>query len=141
MNVILAATEQQKEDAFEVRKLVFVEEQKVPEEEEIDQYEETSVHFVMYHEGIPVGAGRFRSVDGVGKLERICVHAAQRGKGAGVLMMDAMEKYAASKGFSTLKLNAQVHAIPFYERLGFTVTSDEFMDAGILHKSMQKNLV
>jgi len=140
--VTVKVVENQKEleDAFSVRKIVFVEEQNVPLEEEIDQYEDNATHFVMYHEGSPVGAGRFRVVDGYGKVERICVLKEARKTGAGKAIMIAIESYADTQGLHKLKLNAQTHAIPFYAGLGYEVVSEEFLDAGIPHKTMMKEV-
>ncbi|MGF2615392.1 GNAT family N-acetyltransferase [Rossellomorea vietnamensis] len=138
--MILAETDKELQDAMEVRKEVFVHEQNVPLEEEIDEFENTSDHFVLYDENEPVGAGRFRLKDEQGKVERICVLAKTRGKGAGKVIMDFIEEHARSKDVPALILNAQTHAIPFYEGLGYSVTSDEFLDAGIPHKSMKKIL-
>ena len=140
LHVEHVSTQQQKDDAFAVRKLVFVDEQQVPLEEEIDQHEEHSEHFVLYNGETPVGAGRFRSVDSKGKFERICVLSSHRGNGSGALLMTEIEKYAVKNGYTTLKLNAQTHALSFYEKLGYHITSDEFLDAGIPHKSMEKHM-
>jgi predicted GNAT family N-acyltransferase len=140
LNMILANTDNELQDAMFVRKEVFVGEQNVPLEEEIDEFENTSDHFVLYEDNKPVGAGRFREKDGQGKVERICVLSSARGKGAGKLIMNFIEDHARSKGIPALILNAQTHAIPFYENLGYAVTSDEFLDAGIPHKSMKKEL-
>lgn len=128
------------EDAYYVRRTVFIHEQNVPEEEEIDQHEDEAVHFVLYQEHSPVGAGRFRVVDGYGKVERICVLKETRKTGAGKKIMLAIEDYARKKGMTKLKLNAQTHAVPFYEGLGYQTVSDEFMDAGIPHKTMIKSI-
>lgn len=128
------------EDAYYVRRTVFIHEQNVPEEEEIDQHEDEAVHFVLYQEHSPVGAGRFRVVDGYGKVERICVLKETRKTGAGKKIMLAIEDYARKKGMAKLKLNAQTHAVPFYEGLGYQTVSDEFMDAGIPHKTMIKSI-
>lgn len=140
MKMILVQTDKEMQDALLVRKEVFVNEQNVPLEEEIDEYENSSTHFVLYNQDEPAGAGRFRLKDGVGKVERICVQADYRRKGAGKIIMQFVEKYAKENGVPALKLNAQTHAIPFYENLGYSVTSDEFLDAGIPHKSMEKIL-
>lgn len=141
MEVKVVNTEQELADAFDVRKTVFIHEQNVPEEEEIDQYESNSVHFVLYDDnGKAAGAGRFRLLDGVGKVERICVLKENRNTGAGVAIMDKIEAYARSQGIVTLKLNAQTHAIPFYTKLGYETISEEFMDAGIPHKTMKKSI-
>lgn len=141
MNVKLVSTQQELDDAFSIRKKVFIEEQKVPAEEEIDQYEDDCVHFVLYNgENQPSGAGRFRVVDGYGKVERICVLKDQRKTGAGKAIMNAIEKYAQENGLQKLKLNAQTHAIPFYSGLGYDTVSEEFLDAGIPHKTMVKSI-
>jgi predicted GNAT family N-acyltransferase len=140
MKVEIVQTINQLQEAFRVRTLVFVEEQKVPAEEEIDQHEEEAIHFLLVHEGKSVGAGRFRELDQKGKVERICVLSSVRGKGAGKVIMEAIESYAQSQMIPTLKLNAQTQAIPFYEKLGYTIVSDEFLDAGIPHKTMEKSI-
>jgi predicted GNAT family N-acyltransferase len=140
LKVEVAKTEDQIHEVFNIRKKVFVEEQKVPLEEEIDEFENDSIHFVLYDQNHAVGAGRFRILDGIGKVERICVLESSRGKGAGREIMLAIEEYAKQQPLSQLKLNAQTYAIPFYEGLGYKVTSDEFLDAGIPHKTMKKDI-
>lgn len=141
MKVILKIVENEKElhDAYSVRTTVFVDEQNVPMEEEIDQFEDEATHFVLYDETTPIGAGRFRVVDGYGKVERICVLKEARKTGAGKMIMTGIEKFAIENGLRKLKLNAQTHAIPFYAGLGYEVASEEFMDAGIPHKTMIKH--
>lgn len=139
MNIRIV-TNQQLDDAFFVRKAVFIDEQQVAVEEEIDEYEDCSVHFVLYNDqNQPVGAGRFRELDGYGKVERICVLPTYRQSGAGHNIMKAIEEYASQHGVQKLKLNAQTHAIPFYEKLGYHIISEEFLDAGIPHRTMVKN--
>ncbi|MDP4084415.1 MAG: GNAT family N-acetyltransferase [Bacillota bacterium] len=130
----------EREDAFSVRKTVFIHEQQVPEEEEIDEFEDKATHFVLYKENFPIGAGRFRIVDGFGKVERVCVLKEARKSGAGKAIMEGIETFASRHDLHKLKLNAQTHAIPFYSGLGYEVVSDEFMDAGIPHKTMVKNI-
>ncbi|ADC50865.1 hypothetical protein BpOF4_14070 [Alkalihalophilus pseudofirmus OF4] len=150
MNVVKVMNDQQLKDAYSIRTKVFVEEQNVPKEEEVDDLEDQSIHFVMYEndrtigsEDIgskPIGAGRLRLVDGYAKAERICVAKDARGTGAGRFLMNEMEKEALNLGVSKVKLNAQTHAEPFYSKLGYEITSDEFLDAGIPHVSMVKTL-
>ncbi|MEH7014525.1 GNAT family N-acetyltransferase [Neobacillus niacini] len=140
MNVIVCENENEIQDAFSVRRTVFIDEQNVPEEEEIDQFEDDATHFVSYHEGVPVAAGRFRVVDGYGKVERICVLKEARKTGSGKAIMSEIESYAFKNGLHKLKLNAQTHAIPFYASLGYEVVSEEFLDAGIPHKTMIKKI-
>lgn len=141
MELKIVASEQELQEAFSIRKTVFVEEQHVPLVEEIDHHEDEATHFVLVEDQRAIGAGRFREVEGIGKVERICVLQEARGTGAGKEIMLGIELFAKANGFHTLKLNAQTYAIPFYEKLGYTVISDEFMDAGIPHKTMKKTLV
>jgi predicted GNAT family N-acyltransferase len=127
-------------DALFVRRSVFVEEQNVPVEEEIDQFENESVHFVVYDQNKPIAAGRFRTIEGIGKIERICVLPAYRHRGIGKLIMEEIEQFAREQGIQKAKLNAQTHAQPFYEKLGYETISDVFLDAGIPHVAMVKQL-
>src|SRR5690606_4656397 len=123
------------------RKKVFIEEQQVPPEEEWDQYEESAYHFVLYdHHNHPSGAGRLRIINGKGKVERICILKEQRGNGLGQLLMNAIEKFAKKLGINSYVLNAQSQAIPFYKKLGYQISSDEFIEAGIKHRTMMKDL-
>lgn len=140
MNIVTVSNPIQLEDAFSIRKKVFVEEQHVPVELEMDHHDKQAVHFVAYDKGHPVGTGRCRNSEGAWKAERVCILPDCRGAGIGKLLMQSIEKYAADQGISTIKLNAQAHAIPFYEKIGYKVVSDEFTEAGIPHKAMEKQL-
>ncbi|WP_110113410.1 GNAT family N-acetyltransferase [Bacillus sp. CGMCC 1.16541] len=138
MNVTIANNEKKRNDAYAVRKKVFVDEQNVPVEEEIDQYEDEATHIVVYDQNHPVGAGRFRIVDGYGKIERICVLPSHRQHGVGKQIMLYMEHVASTHDVNKLKLNAQTQAEAFYQKLGYKTISDEFLDAGIPHVTMIK---
>jgi len=130
-----------RENAFAVRRKVFVDEQGVPLHLELDELDQTATHFIAYDEDQPIAAGRLRETDpNVGKVERVCVLPEYRGKHIGNLMMNEMERYAAEVGFEKIKLNAQTHAIPFYQKLNYEITSPEFMDAGIPHRAMEKQI-
>lgn len=134
-------TEKEREDAFSVRQQVFVQEQGVPVHMELDEHDHSAVHFVAYDMNIPVGAGRIREPEpGIAKVERVCILPEYRGKRLGNLMMEKMESYAKEAGLHSVKLNAQSYAVPFYEKLQYQVTSPEFMDAGIPHRAMKKEL-
>ncbi|MGM9926296.1 MAG: GNAT family N-acetyltransferase [Bacillus sp. (in: firmicutes)] len=140
MKVEIVKNRQQLEDALSIRHAVFMEEQQVDVESETDQYDETAAHFVLYDGSTPIGAGRFRTVDGTGKVERICILASSRRHGSGRLIMEAIEEYAKSRHIAKITLNAQSHAIGFYDKLGYHVISEEFIDAGIPHRTMVKQL-
>lgn len=129
------------EDALSVRRTVFIEEQAVPPDLEVDEFEDSAFHFVAYDELRPIGAGRFRLLpDAIAKVERICVLPDYRGKHIGNSLMDEIEKEAKLQGCRQLKLNSQTSAIPFYEKRHYTISSPEFMDAGIPHKTMIKEI-
>ncbi len=131
-------------DALHVRRSVFVEEQGVPEALEVDEHDALdrgTVHFVAYMDGLPVGAGRLRPYDGGGgKVERVAVLQPARGTGIGRKIMLAIERAAREAGFRQLKLNAQIHARRFYEKLGYEPYGEPFEEAGIAHIAMAKEL-
>lgn len=140
-HVQIVTNDQQLEDAFFVRKKVFVEEQNVPLSLEVDEYDETAGHFVVYENTSPIGAGRIREISPrVGKVERVCILPDYRGLHLGKLIMQALEDYGIELQFHTIVLNAQSHAISFYESIGYHSTSPEFLDAGIPHRAMEKAL-
>lgn len=140
MDIFIAKTEKELEEAYRIRKIVFVDEQHVPMEEEVDDFEKEAIHFIGYHEDEVVAASRLRFVDELGKLERICVLKPYRGKSYGKKIIERMEAEIAKRGYSKAKLHAQTHAKEFYERLGYKVVSEQFFDAGILHVAMAKTL-
>ncbi len=156
-----AETDAERADALEVRRAVFVEEQGVPEDLEMDGRDGESIHFVAYDADAaagesserddaddpgpdnrrPIGAGRLREVgDGVGKVERIAVLQPHRGEGAGREIMRTLETTAAERGLSKLVMHAQTPVEEFYRKLGYETTSDEFEEAGIAHVEMAKSL-
>lgn len=142
VTVKIATSVNEREDAFFVRRKVFVEEQGVPLNLELDEYDETASHFVVYEGQTAIGAGRIREIgESTGKVERVCVLAEHRGKHLGILVMDALEQHAGATGMKKIVLNAQSYAIPFYEKLGYVITSPEFMDADIPHRAMEKSIV
>lgn len=129
------------EDALAVRRRVFVEEQGVPEDLEVDGRDGSAAHFVAYVDGKPVGAARLREYAATtGKVERVAVLEPERGSGVGRALMDAAESAARREGFDEVVLHAQAPVVAFYERLGYEVTSEEFEDAGIPHREMRKRL-
>ncbi|ASS75900.1 GNAT family N-acetyltransferase [Tumebacillus algifaecis] len=134
-------TEEQYGLALEIRMIVFVQEQNVPSEIEVDEYENEAIHVLAYDEaGRPVATGRIRPyTDGAGKMERIAVRKEGRGKGYGAAIMHKLEEIGREQGFVKFILEAQTHAETFYEKLGYANISDEpFLDAGIWHVRMVK---
>lgn len=123
---------------LEVRLEVFVDEQAVPLDEEVDHHDPTSVHLIALDEaGAPVATGR---LTGDGHIGRMAVRRSWRGRGLGGAILEALVARAALAGMSNVVLAAQTHAIPFYGRHGFRAYGDEFQDAGIPHRWMDRSL-
>jgi predicted GNAT family N-acyltransferase len=127
--------------ALEIRREVFIEEQDVPEDLELDGLDGEATHFLARADGEPVGTARLRDYgDGLAKVERVAVREPRREEGWGERIMTAVEEHAREAGYDRVRLAAQVPVVGFYERLGYEVVGEEFMDAGIPHRSMEKPL-
>ncbi len=118
----------------EVRTRVFIEEQKVPKELEWDELDETCIHALAIADDKPIGTGRLTTD---GHIGRMAVLAEWRGRGVGAALLSHLMEAARDRGDDFCELNAQVSAIGFYERFGFQVRGEEFMDAGIPHRLMR----
>lgn len=142
MQVIHADTPELREKLFALRSEVFVNEQKVSREDEFDQYEETSHHFIaMDNEGRAIGAARWRKTENGIKLERFAVAKKKRGKGVGSalverVLQDIEEKEGTGQN---LYLHAQLSAVPLYQKYGFTEIGDQFLECDIWHYLMRRD--
>ncbi len=117
-----------------VRGIVFIEEQGVDWEGEIDEFEAESIHFLGECEGQPVAAGRLRILsDGRAKLERIAVRPAWRGKGYARGMVEHQLAEARRMGAQKLTLHAQVYLEDFYASFGFQRQGGIFRECEIDH--------
>ena len=124
-----------------LRRTVFIEEQNVPEADEVDGRDAGAVHLLARVDGRPVGTARLLVSGDSGKIGRVCVLAEMRGKGIGARLIEAaVREFAANPAIAKVKLSAQINALPFYERLGFTAEGDEYLDAGIVHRDMFRTL-
>lgn len=140
MHTIIATSTRDIQAAFKIRKEIFVNEQNVPIEEELDRYDAIATHFLLYLNNNPIGAGRCRKLNNALKAERICILQSFRKLGAGRHLMQYIEDYAIKENIHYLKLDSQTHAIGFYQSLNFRTVSEEFLDAGIPHVTMIKHL-
>jgi len=138
--IVIAATPRQREDAFAVRIAVFVDEQRIPRSEELDDADAVAVHCVGYADGAPVAAGRLLLEDGHAKIGRMAVLASHRGTGIGALVLEALEREGAARGIRHFKLSAQLQARGFYDRCGYTPVGDVYDEVGIPHVAMEKRL-
>jgi predicted GNAT family N-acyltransferase len=125
-------------EAMRIRDAVFVVEQGVPREIERDQWDQCSDHaLALERDGRAVGTGRLLPDGHVG---RIAVLPEWRGRGVGGQILASLVARAHERGMKRVVLNAQTHAIPFYARHGFAAFGAEFMEAGIPHVSMAREI-
>ncbi len=128
------------QDALEIRKDVFVIEQRVPISLEIED-EAMCVHFVLYEDETSVATVRLFPKDkDTYKIQRMAVLISARKKGYGKLLIEAAENYAKEMGITQIMLGAQTQALAFYKSLGYEAFGDEFLDAGIKHFNMIKEI-
>lgn len=121
-----------------VRRAVFIVEQGVPESLEWDEVDPRCVHALALDSSArPIGCGRLLPD---GHIGRMAVLASWRGRGVGALLLSRLVELARAAGHPRAILNAQISAVPFYARYGFAVTGDEFEEAGILHRIMDRPL-
>ncbi|MBK4735718.1 GNAT family N-acetyltransferase [Noviherbaspirillum pedocola] len=117
-----------------IRFEVFVDEQRVPPEMELDEMDAVSLHALALDGDRPVGTGRLLPD---GHIGRMAVRREARGHGIGSLILNTLLAAAKARGDASVLLHAQLHARPFYERHGFAVEGDVFMEAGIAHVLMR----
>lgn len=121
-------------DAKLIRTEVFVEEQGVPAELEMDDMDVLCLHAVAYDAaGVPIGTGRLLPD---GHIGRMAVRKSGRGTGVGGALLQGLMAQARARGESLVALSAQTHAAPFYQRHGFAIEGEEFYEAGIRHINM-----
>jgi predicted GNAT family N-acyltransferase len=151
ITVTLVEDEAARSAAYAIRFEVFVDEQRVPPELELDELDVTADHMLVLAGGTPVATGRlvteppgFEHLDAalgpVAHLGRIAVRAPHRGTGVGVAVVRALEERAVAAGLAVAYLSGQVVAIGFYERLGYAAYGEVFDDAGIPHRHMTRRL-
>ncbi len=135
----LRASDPKFEACFRIRLEVFVKEQMVPLEAERDHEDGDALHFLAVEQGVALGTARVVLSDSArsAKIGRVAVLAAARGRGIGTSLIQYIE---SNVPVSELILDAQVHALPFYERLGFAAVGEEFFETGIPHRRMRKVL-
>lgn len=124
-----------------LRRTVFIEEQGVSEADEMDDKDGEAIHLLATEAGRPVGTARLLQMGEIGKIGRVCVLKEMRGTGLGAALIRAsIDRLRKIDGITTVKLGAQVHALGFYEKLGFTAFGPVYDDAGIPHQDMALTL-
>ncbi|WP_299586025.1 GNAT family N-acetyltransferase [uncultured Tateyamaria sp.] len=126
---------------LELRRVVFMEEQGVSEADERDGRDGDALHVLATRDGVALGCARILVAEGVAKIGRVCVLQEARGTGLGAAIINAcLDVARAQPGVTRAKLGAQVHALAFYEKLGFTAFGPVYDDAGIPHRDMDRDL-
>lgn len=139
INVLPISSPEDLDIAFTIRRKVFVDEQQVPAEEEYDEYEVSSQHFLARADGIPCGTARWRRTSNGIKMERFAVLEEYRSKGVGKALVSAVLNDIFSQQpepIESIYLHAQVSAMPLYTSFGFIAVGPMFEEAGIKHYKM-----
>jgi predicted GNAT family N-acyltransferase len=131
------ATAEDMPAVFDLRHEVFVVGQDVPEELERDELDAVSDHAVALVDGHVVGTGRLLPD---GTIGRMAVSSSVRGQGIGAAVLTVLEERARERGLRAVELHAQVHALGFYDRYGYVPYTEVYLEAGIEHRSMRKEL-
>lgn len=143
IKVMVVQTQDELKEIFKIREEVFVKEQKVAPEEEYDEFEDTSTHFIARDsEGTACGTARWRYTDNGVKMERFAVLKSHRNKGVGYALVNAVLEDIANNPASADKkryMHAQLGAVSLYEKFGFKKVGEQFEECNIMHYTMELN--
>jgi predicted GNAT family N-acyltransferase len=141
VEIRLVATPEEMRTALRIRHAVFVAEQGVPEELEQDADDRVAVHYLLWLGDAAIGTARLvLKPGGLGKIGRVALLSEHRGAGHGAALMQHLIDDARARGCRGLALDAQISVLSFYQRLGFAAEGDEFLDAGIRHRRMRREI-
>lgn len=118
---------------------VFVDEQNVPAEIEMDDRDVHCIHLLAFDGDETIGTARI-DIPQAGKIGRLAVRAGHRRRGIGRLLMERCHEIAERHGLAEVWCHAQISAVPFYESLGYRISGEAFEEAGIEHRAMTKKL-
>jgi predicted GNAT family N-acyltransferase len=141
IEVVAITTPAQLEQAYAIRRRVFIEEQRVPEEIELDAEDASAFHALAFKDGAPVGTGRMLPHgDGEVKIGRMAVLRELRGTGVGREILNFLMDQARADGCRKAVLHAQLTAEGFYLKSGYKQVGEVFEEAGIAHRLMELDL-
>ncbi len=140
IQVVAAGDEHLRQQAYGIRRRVFVEEQGVPEAIELDDDDARAFHVVALLGVRCVGCGRMVPRRDYVKIGRMAVECEWRGRGVGRRLLDFMLQRARALGYRRAVLHAQLHAEDFYLKAGFAPVGEPFDEAGIPHRRMELDL-
>ena len=134
IQIQLITTSDMLQQAFNIRREVFVIEQMVSETEEYDQ-EDISTHFIALYDGLPVGTARYRTTPNGIKLERFAILKSFRSRSVGsAILQHMLQELSTFEGL--IYLHAQLTAMGLYSKFGFEAIGEQFDEAGIQHYKM-----
>ena len=137
LEILINAWQEASQEAYLIRKQVFVEEQGVPEDMELDEHDLSAKHALAYLDALCVGTGRLVRINSDhAQIGRMAVLKAYRNQHIGKAILTSLISLAKTEGVSKVSLHAQVSAISFYAKLGFEAEGPIFDEAGIAHRNM-----
>lgn len=135
--ILIQSWQNAKQVAYPIRRLVFIEEQGVPEEMELDEFDPLAQHALAYLDSQCIGTARLVALPGnIGRIGRMAVLPIHRSVGIGSQLLGALIDQGKLQGITHFELHAQLSAISFYERFGFIAQGDIYDEAGIAHRDM-----
>ena len=137
INIRIANWDTDRECLLRIRRQVFIEEQHVPENMEWDQYDDSSTHFLATLSNNDIATARLKTD---GQIGRMAVLAEYRNKGIGSKLLQFVLLTALQQKHKNVYLHAQVSAISFYKKHGFTTCGEIFYEADIPHQEMTKKI-
>ena len=120
-----------------IREKVFIEEQKVTPQLEWDGLDEEAIHFLVYKDEKAIGCARALVIENHMQLGRMAVLKEHRHQGIGSALIEKAITTSKLNQLSSIYISAQCHAIDFYTKFGFEVTSEIYLDAEIPHRDMK----
>jgi predicted GNAT family N-acyltransferase len=137
LEILIKPWQEASEEAYLIREKVFIQEQGVPEDMELDEHDPSAKHVLAYQDDLCVGTGRLVGLDShCAQIGRMAVLSTFRNRGIGKAILSRLIALAKAEGVLTLMLHSQVSAIPFYAKLGFISQGPIYDEAGIPHRNM-----
>ena len=137
LEILMKSWAEGSQEAYLIREKVFIQEQGVPEDMELDGFDPTAKHALAYEGSLCVGTARLvHLAHHHAQIGRMAVLSAFRNRGIGKAMLKHLIALAQAEGVLNLVLHAQVAVIPFYAKLGFIADGPIYEEAGIPHRNM-----
>ena len=141
LNYKLVTSDSELEGAFAVRRQVFVEEQGIPEDVELDEHDTEALHMVVKDGERVIGTARVLFLaTGLAKIERMAILQPFRRRGVGREIISFLSEELKNRQVEQLVLHAQYAVVAFYRSCGFEEVGPPFREVGIKHVKMQKQL-